>query len=202
MTLFNFAQLLLAAVALALIAERFRTLFYRARLDPGPFLQALQEELSAGRLHAARLLAQAGRPAWLAELAHAVLQAEQAGEGVDVAAEETCSDLSDEAARRIYVINGLARVATPLALLGVILELTGALAHRSGLQALQAGLLENTALSRALATLAIGIATTAVCFVASTMLRKRALAAIAELRRGVDVLQEAIGPRGGADSVE
>jgi biopolymer transport protein ExbB/TolQ len=192
--LFNLLQLLLAAVALALIAERFRALFYRARIDAGPYLRALGEELRAGRMQEARRLARAGRPAWVAELAHAVLQAEPGSEQVLALSEEACAALRDEAAKRIYVIYGLARVATPLALLGVILELTGALSGRAGVQALQAGLVESSALSRALGTLAIGIATSTVCFAASAMVRKRAQAAVKDLGQAADVFEEAVGP--------
>ena len=192
MTLFNLLQLLLAAVALALIAERFHTLFYRARIDAGPYLEALREELRAGRTKAARALAEAGRPAWVAELVHAVLKADADGDHAESVADEVCADRRDQAGRRIYAVHGLARVATPLALLGVILELTGALAGRGGSEAFQAGLVRNAALSRALFTLAIGIATSAVCFVASGMLRKRAVALVRDLRRAMEILEEAL----------
>ncbi len=191
MTAFNAVQLLLAAVALALIAERFRTLYYRARIDPGPYLEALREDLQAGRTKAAIALAEAGRPAWVAELAHAVLRVEANGERSEGVADEVCADRRDEAGRRVYAVHGLARVATPLALLGVILELTSALGVRGGLQALQAGLVESEALSHALCTLAIGIATSAVCFAASGMLRKRAVALVRDLKRTREILEDA-----------
>ena len=194
MTYFNALQLLLAAVALALIAERFRSLFYRARIDAGPYLAALRYDLQAGRIHAARELAETGRPAWIPELVHAVLRAETDGEQAEGVADEVCANRRDDAGRGIYLLHGLARAATPLALLGVILELSSALSGRgAGLQALQAGSVQNIALSRALSTLAIGIATSAVCFVASGMLRKRALALVKDLRQTMEILEGEAG---------
>jgi biopolymer transport protein ExbB/TolQ len=79
-------------------------------------------------------------------------------------------------------------------LLGVILELTAALAGGGGQPVLQAGQHASLALSRALSTLAIGLATSAVCFSASSILRRRAAAAMRDLEMTIEVLEASETP--------
>jgi biopolymer transport protein ExbB/TolQ len=189
LTLFNIVQLVLALGALVMIAERLGAILFRVRIDTPRYLGALRDRLDAGEIHSARRLAEAGRPAWAAELVHAVLKAESEGESLEFAAAETLSLLDAEAGKRLYAIHGIARIASPFALMGVILQLAEGFAGRGSLSSLQAGLVESQALEHALVTLMIGLATTTVCFVAAAMLRRQVRAALREPERALATLE-------------
>ncbi len=191
MTGFNIAQLVLAALALALVAERFWVVLFRAKLDTGAYMRGLKARLLEGDVQAALRLAEAGRPAWVAQFAHAMLKAKIAGENVDMASADAWAELREEAGKRLYAIHGLARMASPLALMGVILQLAEGFGEGERLTGLQAGLVESLALERALVTLVLGLATSGVCFVAAGILRKNVRQAMKDLERMSRALGEA-----------
>jgi hypothetical protein len=181
---FNALQLALGAAALVLIARRLQALLFEAPLDVAAFAEALRTALDAGQPELAGRIAAACSPAWPAQLAQAAL-AEQAGAGnVAAVVDEALLDLEDAAFRGLTPIVALGRMASPLAFIGVLLELARAFGGGDGgLERLQRGLVESVALQRALLTFTIGFASFAVCFAAVTVLRRRARATRDALRR-------------------
>lgn len=79
-------------------------------------------------------------------------------------------DLHEETFARLKLLRVCATLASTMGLLGGILTLAGK-AEAPGLLALQAGAAERLRLSEAIATMAIGVATSALCFQALASLR-------------------------------
>jgi biopolymer transport protein ExbB/TolQ len=189
--LFNGVQLLLAAAAVALIGVRFREVLFRRLLDAKPYIEALRSAVFEERLDAAHRLVDAARPAWIAEFAHALLNARSEGACVEIAVADAWQQTQEEISKGIYVIMGFARIAPALALFGVILQLAAGFTSRSSVAALQAGMVESQAIESAIITLLIGLGTSTVCFVGGGILRKHVRNVDKELERMSRSLEEA-----------
>jgi biopolymer transport protein ExbB/TolQ len=191
-TWFNALQYALAAGAAVLIARRMRTLLFEASLDFAPFLSALEAAVAGGQRGLAQRIAQACLPAWPARLAAAGL-AESETDRARRAVEDAQLDLETTAWRGLSAIVACARMATPLGFIGVILEIGRAFGSGTGLQGLQRGLVASIALERALFTFAVGASTLAACFVAATILQRRARTLRDQLRRTAAVVAQTAG---------
>lgn len=182
MTWFNALQFALAATAAVLIARRMRVLLFAAPLDMAAFVSALESALDAGQPALGRRIAEACLPAWPARLAEAALT-ESGGGRTRNALDELQLDLETAAWRGLGSIVACGRMASPLAFIGVILEIGGSFGGGSGLAGLQRGLVVSLALERALFTFAVGAATFAVCFAGATIVQRRARALREQIRR-------------------
>ncbi|MBN1654662.1 MAG: hypothetical protein JXA30_12900 [Deltaproteobacteria bacterium] len=189
--LFNALQLLFAVGALALVGKRFHEVLFQKQLDAKPYIEALQSEVFEERLGAAEQLIRAARPAWIAELASVFFRARTEGTSVEIAVADAWQQLREETSKGIYIIVGFARIAPPLALFGVILQLAAGFTGNQGLTALQSGLIESRAIESAIVTLMIGIGTSTVCFVGGGILRKHVRKVDKELEQVSRALEEA-----------
>jgi hypothetical protein len=183
-TWFNALQLVVASAALAIIARRMRTLCFEAALDIDPFVEALDAALALGQLDLARRRAAACLPAWPALLAMRALE-EQAEhrDRAQSALDESLLELEQAAWRGLSAIVALGRIASPLAFIGIILEIGAAFRGDAGLVALQRGLALSLGLQRALLCFALGVSTFGVCFAGMAILQRRARALCSDLRR-------------------
>jgi len=189
-TWFIALQIVLAAGAIALIARRVRALLFEAPVDAKPFLDALEAAIGAGQLTLARQIADACAPAWPALLASRGLAERERGGPTEAAIEEAQLDLEAQTWRGLGAIVALGRMASPLAFIGVILEIGRAFGGSSGLEGLQRGLLASRALERSLFTFALGVGTFAVCLAAATIFRRRARRLRADLQRVASLVAE------------
>src|SRR5687767_2105949 len=82
LTLYHVLQVVFAGVVLAVIAERARFLFFVAPLDLKPWLRAVLDAVDEDDLATAAALVERARPALVAEVAHAGIQARGDGEPV------------------------------------------------------------------------------------------------------------------------
>ncbi len=165
-------QLLFAAAAVALIVGRFREVLFRRELDAKPYIEALRSAVYEERFDAAHRLVDAARPAWIADFALAIMNARSEGVCVEIAIADAWQQIREEIGKGIYLIMGLARIAPPLALFGVILQLAAGFTSRGSVAALQAGMVESRTIESAIVTLIIGLGTSTICFVGGGILRK------------------------------
>lgn len=189
--LFNGVQLLFALAALTLIGGRFREVLFRRQLDAKPYVEALRSAILEERLDAAQRLVEAARPAWVAEFAHALLNARSERRCVEIALADAWQQIREEIGKGIYVVFGFARIAPPLALFGVILQLAAGFTSRNSLAALQPGFVESRAIENAVVTLVIGLGTSTVCFVGGGILRRHVRKVDRELEHASSSLEEA-----------
>lgn len=173
MTVFHWAQVGLALLAAGIVVERSRALLFVGRLDTQPFLTAFGQLLLDGPSDAAHALAQEALPAWAARVALSELE-EREGRAGPGAVAELVLDLRREAVRGIRAVRTIGRAASPLAFVGVMVEIGLAFRGDHGLLALQQGLVEQRALQRAVVGMTIGLTTSLCCFVAATTLHRAA----------------------------
>lgn len=158
-TAVNVLQAALLLFAFWTFALRARVVLFEARLDRKAFLAALRAALQGDQHAQAMRLAEGCLPAWPARIALSGLQAIAARRSVQAAVEEERFELLHRAPLGIATLRALARMAPPLAFIGVVCELGRALGGGYGLAALQRGLPERLALERSLVTFAIGVGT-------------------------------------------
>jgi len=136
------------------------------------FITALRAALDAGQPGLARALAQACRPALAARLALDGLLALDSGADATRALDHARAELLAELSRGRGLIVVLGRVANPIALIFVIVELGIAAHGGEGLIGLQRGLAARVALQRSLLTFSLGFSTSLLCFAAAAILQR------------------------------
>lgn len=178
-TLFQLAQLGFALFLAIAIGERVRALFLRAAVSDEGFRWLLRA-VQSGDLEAARCWAQERPSAQLARMI-AVASASTDGSG-DL--RELAIDLREEASVRLRLIRVSATLASTMGLLGGIVTIArGSSVEGAGLAALQAGGAERLTMNQAIATMAIGIATSALCFQALALLKPAATKLLTQLKQ-------------------
>jgi len=187
-TAINALQILLLGFAAWTFGLRARALLFAGRLDRKVFVAALRDALGAKQPEIARSLARACLPAWPARIALHGLEAIESRANVQAVLEEQRVALLHVAPQGIATLRSLARMATPLAFIGVISELGRALGGGYGLAALQRGLPERLALERGLLTFALGISTTFLALAAARVLAR----GVDELKRGASDVAAAL----------
>lgn len=166
---FQLGQLAFAAFIALVIAERVRYLVYRAPASEQAarwLLQAIKSGDRAALAHWSR-----ARPESHAAQLIAPLLSDR---GSRDEADEVASELYEAASARLMLLRVSATLASTTGLLGGILALARGSASSAGLWALSAGGAERHNLDEAIATMAIGVALSALCFQALGLLRPAA----------------------------
>lgn len=185
MSWFQLAQLGFAFFIAMVLGERIRALHWRLATSDEA-VRWLLRELASGDRSAARAWADA-RPT--TQAARLILAAgERADEG---ALRELLLDLREEATARLSLLRVAATLSSTLGLLGGILTLTHVMTPDAGLLALKAGAVERLIMEQAIATMAIGVGTSAACFQGLALLRPAAQKLIAQAQQLVAVLAPA-----------
>jgi hypothetical protein len=96
---------------------------------------------------------------------------------------ELVSELRDESTASLRTLRVAATLVSTLGLMGGILTLALGSSRHAGLMALQAGRVERMTMNEALATMAIGVATSALCFQALAVLKPAAQRAMLQVRQ-------------------
>lgn len=165
---FRWAQVLFALLVALVVGERVYFLHYRAATSDAAF-RWIVRALERGAEEPLRQFALARPSTQLGRLLSAMLS-----DHTGVAAREQLFDLRDEALVRLRLLRVCATIASTLGLLAGILALARANSDSRELLALQAGAAQRHALSEAIASMAIGVATSAFCFQALASLRTAA----------------------------
>lgn len=177
----NVLQLVLLGFGGWTFTRRAHALLFAGRLDRRPFVAALRDALAGNQLAQASALCRACLPAWPAAMALRGLDAIAARTSLHAALEEQRLELLHLASAGIATLRALARMAPPLAFIGMLSAMGEGLAGEHGLAALQRGLPERLAIERAALTFALGIGTTLL-----------AVTAVRVLMRGAQELSRAV----------
>jgi len=156
------------------IAERLRALYLRVATSEDA-MEWLTRSLKQGVVDAPLAWARRRPESYVAR----VLEAAFGEDGSQGEMAECLIDVRAEGSARLRMLRVCATLASTLGLLGGILVLAGG-PRRAGLEALKAGGAERAALSEAIATMALGVATSALCFQALALLRPAAQKAISQ----------------------
>ncbi len=202
MTLYHAGQVVLLVVVLALAIDRVRAICYRGAIDAASLRRALMRLVRAGEDARASALALAARPALAVEPALALLDPAVPDDERMSELDERLLELEHRAMARLRTLRILATIGSALGFLGAFLEIHWVFAGDHGLLGLQAGLVESIGLSRAFLSIALGIATSTLAIGAYGAVSGRARATIADGRRLVGSLEEALEKRGPGPSKE
>lgn len=183
MTVFHLIQsglglLGLLVAGLCLWQQRVRT-----AVDARAYLKALTDAVLEQPSQVAQRLAD-GRRSAVGRLAALLLDPQAPPQEQEWLAKQ----LQREAVAGILLLRTLGRVATPLALIGAIVELGRVFTPQPGLLALQKGLVEQVAGERAILGLAIGACTSLTCFMAARLLYRGAQVRWKDLHLATEVI--------------
>jgi hypothetical protein len=196
-------QLGFAVLVLGLISERAHVLLYRARTSDYA-LGWLRARLRAGESAAALAWAERLPASFVGQTLLGALGRRDSTEDSDLDPELVRVELRHAAGERLGVLRGCATLASALGLLGGILAIREGFSGGGGLLALQAGLAQQVALASALESMALGVATSAVCFHALGVFRVAARELLTQSTHIAHLLAEhtadrlAPGPGGGS----
>jgi hypothetical protein len=182
-------QLGVSAALLGAIAERAHYLLFRAKLSEEGWA-FVQRGVQAGELAELRAFARAQPHAHVSAVLRAAFDPNPERDDGDLA--ELLSSLHEQSAARLRVVRVGATLASSLGLLVGILCIRRGFGEPAGLLALEAGLPQKLAMSQALFAMAIGVATSAVCFYALSLLRPAAQALVAQSARAAHLVQDAL----------
>lgn len=193
MTLYQWAQLVLAAAVCALIYRRARVLWFDAPLEAKALVDRGEKMLLADQFDAFRALAkQLGPTAWLGRMFTCVgtgaPDLEQAERDVD----ELLADLKDETLADLKPLRVLASLGTMSGLLGAAIEITHGATPDTSIRALEAGLPARLAFANAMDCMALGIAITVVAGMSLRVFRRDAVRLFGEARVAADRLCAAL----------
>lgn len=167
---YQFVQLAFAVFMVLVIAGRVRVLCLRAATSEAAY-RWLTRTLEAGDVERARVWARARPEAFVARMIAAADDEER---------RDLSFELRDRASAHLRLLRVSATLASTLGLLGGILALARA---DTGLSALRAGGAQREALTEAIITMAIGVATSALCFQALALLRPAARKLLEQTRQ-------------------
>lgn len=197
MTWFHGCQIAIALVGIVIGTRQLRVMLFRNGLLPEPFLAAFRVARQQAPDRAAAL-AEEGGEAWVARVA-AVGLAEERGQAPPGALAELTFDLRTAAVAGIRPLRTIGRASSPLAFIGVIVELGIAFHGEHGLAALQRGLVEQRAMQHAIVGLSIGIVVSVCAFVAAATLVRLGRAQLSALRKACALFEGEAGPEHAAD---
>ena len=175
---FQLAQLCVALALAIVIGERVRSLHFRDATSEEAFRWLLRT-LDRGDTESARAWARARPRTQLARMVELTFVSSQpAGE-----LRELILELREESTAWLRMLRVGATLVSTLGLLGGILTLALGSSRHAGLMALQAGGVERMTMNEALATMAIGVATSALCFQGLAVLRPAAQRSLQQVRQ-------------------
>lgn len=195
MTIFHVFQIALSIAIAVFVVVRVRELFYRRALDAPPFRAALMRLIGDDDVERARELVRAALPAHVAEVTWPALDPDVPREERSVEAADRLSRAEDQATFGLRALRIAATIASALGFIGAAMEIHWVSSGDHGLMRLQAGLVENVGLSRAVICVAIGIATSSFAFGAWAVLRRGARDLVADGRRALSSVEDALERR-------
>ncbi|MCZ7683521.1 MAG: MotA/TolQ/ExbB proton channel family protein [Sandaracinaceae bacterium] len=160
---FSFINMVVLAVVLAIIAERFVYILTKYRVNSAEFMAQIRKLVQAGNIDRAIKLCEAAPLPLLQVVKSGLTQVNRGDEAVIASMEERMAELLPELEKRIAVLWTLANIATLIGLLGTISGLIrafGAVAHAAPAQRAQ---LLSAGISEAMWNTALGLGIAVLC---------------------------------------
>jgi biopolymer transport protein ExbB/TolQ len=179
---FMFVNLVILAVAVAIIVERTISLGFKLNLNARPFMEQVQKLVMAGNVDKAIKLTEAAPTAALAKVIRAGLS--QANRGQDAVARSLEEEVLEETpliTRRIASLWSLANVATLVGLIGTITGLIGTFRSLGAATPEMKQMMLSRGISEAMNNTAFGLIIAVLCIVGHLMLSSKAKAMVEEL---------------------
>ena len=171
---FSIFNVVVLAIVLAVIAERFVYILTKYRVNSREFMAQIRKLVQAGNLDRAIKLCEAAPLPLLQVVKAGLTQAQRGDEAVIASMEEKWAELHPDLEKRIGALWTLANIATLIGLLGTITGLIhsfGAVAHA---EAAQRATLLAAGISEAMWNTALGLGIAVLCMVFHLFLHSQA----------------------------
>jgi biopolymer transport protein ExbB len=162
---FSIINVVVLAIVLAVIAERFVYILTKYRVNSREFMAQIRKLVQAGNIDRAIKLCEAAPLPLLQVVKAGLTQAQRGDEAVIASMEERWAELSPDLEKRIGALWTLANIATLIGLLGTITGLIhsfGAVAHAEASQRAQ---LLSAGISEAMWNTALGLGIAVLCMI-------------------------------------
>lgn len=180
------------AAVLTLVIAVVRRFAVRAPSDAEVLRRVLRQALKKGRWVEVRDTVYALRPAWAAEVLWPLFDPALPGHEAPTKIEETLSRIQDEAVSSLRWLRVLAFAASAVGFIGASIQIHWVFNGEHGLMRLQAGLVENVGLSRAVLSIAIGMATSGLALGTYGALRSLAAETLRQAKRTATSLEDTV----------
>ncbi len=162
---FSIFNVIVLAIVLAVIAERFVYILTKYRVNSREFMAQIRKLVQAGNIDRAIKLCEAAPLPLLQVVKAGLTQAQRGDEAVIASMEEKWAELHPDLEKRIGALWTLANIATLIGLLGTITGLIhsfGAVAHAEAAQRAQ---LLSAGISEAMWNTALGLGIAVLCMI-------------------------------------
>lgn len=182
-----------------LVVERVRTLAYRSNVDLVALRRAVRDRIERRRIEEASKVLRAFEPAWAAVAALPLIDPRiDDSERIELL-DDRLADARAASLRGMRALRVAATIGSAIGFIGAAIELHWVFNGEHGILGLEAGRIENEGLGRALLSISIGIATSSFALGSWTILRGVALERVAQCRRLVAAVEDALAPINPAD---
>ncbi len=198
---FMFVNLVILAVAVAIIVERVITLGFKLNLNARPFMEQVQKLVAAGNVDKAIKLTEAAPNAALAKVVRAgLVQANRGQEEVSRSLEEELLQETPAITRRIAPLWSLANVATLVGLIGTITGLITTFRSLGAATPEMKQVMLSRGISEAMNNTAFGLIIAVLCIVGHLMLSSKAKAMVEELEFNALKLENMVSRRAAGET--
>jgi biopolymer transport protein ExbB/TolQ len=198
---FMFVNLVILAVAVAIIVERTISLGFKLNLNARPFMEQVQKLVAAGNVDKAIKLTEAAPTAALAKVIRAGLASANRGpEAVARSVEEEVLEETPSVTRRIASLWSLANVATLVGLIGTITGLIGTFRSLGAATPEMKQMMLSRGISEAMNNTAFGLIIAVLCIIGHLMLSSKAKAMVEELEVNGLKLENMLARRGAGET--
>ncbi|HSM92692.1 MAG TPA: MotA/TolQ/ExbB proton channel family protein [Anaeromyxobacteraceae bacterium] len=161
-----FVNLVVSAVALAIVFERFMVLGFKLNLNAGPFMDQIQKLVLSGNVDKAVKLCGAAPNAALSRVVRAGLtRADKGEQEVARALEEAVLEVTPAISKRIASLWSLANIATLVGLVGTIWGLIQTFASLGAASPEMKQVMLSNGISEAMNNTALGLTIAVVCII-------------------------------------
>jgi biopolymer transport protein ExbB len=191
-----FVNLVVSAVAIAIIVERFMVLAFKLNLNAGPFMDQIQKLVISGNVDKAVKLCGAAPNAALSRVVRAGLTRASRGEQeVARALEEAVLEVTPAISKRIASLWSLANIATLVGLVGTIWGLIQTFASLGAASPEMKQVMLSNGISEAMNNTALGLTIAVICIIFHLALSSKSKTMIEEVEYNALKLENLLARR-------
>ncbi len=196
-----FVNLVVSAVAIAIVIERFMVLGFKLNLNAGPFMDQIQKLVISGNVDKAVKLCGAAPNAALSRVVRAGLtRAEKGEQEVARALEEAVLEVTPAISKRIASLWSLANIATLVGLVGTIWGLIQTFASLGAASPEMKQVMLSNGISEAMNNTALGLTIAVVCIIFHLALSTKSRTMVEEVEYNALKLENLLARRASGET--
>jgi biopolymer transport protein ExbB/TolQ len=196
-----FVNLVVSAVAMAIVIERFMVLAFKLNLNAGPFMDQIQKLVISGNVDKAVKLCGAAPNAALSRVVRAGLTRASKGEQeVARALEEAVLEVTPAISKRIASLWSLANIATLVGLVGTIWGLIQTFASLGAASPEMKQVMLSNGISEAMNNTALGLTIAVICIIFHLALSSKSKTMVEEVEYNALKLENLLARRASGET--